>query len=252
MLKIASPSRTMGTMNNTQARVIRSKSTLKTFSTITAILLLAASLSSCASSSNSGSITDDPESVILALDEADKIVAKKKMLSFGDEWAVTADGQEVGVIRGEAVYLIGDTYSLFSGTDTLVGREAEGYRVVNHRAKIYDEQSNIRGEIKEKLSFTFAEYEILNGAGKVVGNAKQKFSASMKFDVSGTSGSTEYTVSKALLSLNPKVTIERKNVNSSVEAIDALWLAVIASEVDDANRKKADEEKENEESKRNS
>lgn len=239
-------------MNATKARAVRFKSILKTFSAVTTTLLLAASLASCASSANSGSLTDDPGSVIRALEEADKIVAKKKMLSFGDEWTVTADGQEVGVIRGEAVYLIGDTYSLFSGTDTLVGREAEGYRVVNHRAKLYDEQSNLRGEIKEKFSFTFAEYEILNGAGDVAGKAKQKFSASMKFDVSGASGSTEYTVSKAFFSLNPKVTIERKNVNSSVEAIDALWLAVIASEVDDANRKKADEEKENEESKRNS
>lgn len=212
----------------------------KTFGTILAVILgfiLTVTFSGCApSASAKRANTDEPDSVISALQAADEIVAKKKVMSFGDQWTIIADGEEVGLIRGEPIYLIGDTYSLFSNSGKLVGSEAESYRLVNHSAKLYDHDSNPRGEIKQKMSVMFQEFEILDASGNLDGTANQKMSAAMKYEITGTSDSVDYIVKKSFMSMGSKVTIERKNVDSSVSAIDAVWLAVIASEVDDASK----------------
>lgn len=212
----------------------------KSLGTIFALVLasfLVASFSGCASSASAKlANTDEPHSVISALRDADKIVAKKKVMSFGDQWTITADGEEVGTIRGEAIYLTGDTYTLSSNSGKVVSIEDEGFRIVNHTANIYDHNSEPTGSIKENISVMFQEYEIRDENGDVEGIAKQKMSASMRFEIKGTSESVDYIINKSFLSVGPKVTIERKNVDSSVSALDALWMAVIASEVDDANK----------------
>lgn len=218
----------------------KTKKTKKTLGTIFAIIfafVLVSVFSGCAPSASAKlANTDEPESVISALRDADKIVAKKKVMSFGDQWTITADGEEIGTIRGEAIYLTGDTYTLSSNSGKVVSIEDEGFRIVNHTAKLYDHNSEPTGSIKENLSVMFQEYEILDENGTLKGTAKQKMSASMRFEIKGTSDSVDYIISKSFLSVGSKVTIERKNVDSSVSALDALWMAVIASEVDDANK----------------
>jgi len=176
----------------------------------------------------------DSESVLKKLEDADSIEAKKAVFSFGDSWTVTADGEEVGEIKGQAIYSIGDTYSLFSPADNLVASEAEGYRVVNHRAGLYDYNNEKRGEIQEQFSMFLAQYKIKDAEDRTVGTAKQKFSITMSFDIEGKHGDPEYKVSKAAFSMGSKVTIDAQSKDRSVDAVDALWLAVIASEVDDA------------------
>lgn len=180
----------------------------------------------------------DSEATIAALEAADVIGAKKKLLSFGDSWTITADGTEVGEIRGEFIYLIGDTYSLFSTAGNLVGSEAEGYRLVNHRAELYDHSNNPRGEIKQNFTIFLSEYEIKDVDGSTTGTAKQKLNFTMNFDIIGKSGAVEYNISKALISLGADLKIEAKSKDRSVDAIDALWLAVIASEVEEAAAEK--------------
>lgn len=177
---------------------------------------------------------EDSEAVLTALEEADVITAKKAALSFGDRWKIKADGVEVGEIRGQEIYLIGDTYSLFSNNGNLVASEAEGYRVVHHRAKTYDYNNAERGEIKQTLSFFLSEYKINNKAGETVGSAKQKLNVALSLDVLDTDGQVDYKISKKILSFGADVVIENNDKNSTVNAIDALWLAVIASEVHEA------------------
>lgn len=176
----------------------------------------------------------DSRSVLQKLESADTIEAKKAVFSFGDSWTVTADGEEVGEIKGQVIYSIGDTYSLFSPAGNLVASEAEGYRVVNHRAGLYDYNNKKRGEIQEQFSMFLAQYKIKDAEDKTVGTAKQKFSITMSFDIEGKNGDPEYKISKAAFSMGSKVTIDAQSKDRSVDAVDALWLAVIASEVEDA------------------
>jgi len=180
----------------------------------------------------------DSEAVLDTLEGASVIEAKKAAFTFGDRWTITADGTEIGEIRGQAIYAIGDTYSLFSTAGNLVGSEAEGYRVVHHRAETYDYSNTPRGVIQQKLSMFLSEYEIQDAEGKAVGSAKQNFSLTMNFAVKGKSGSEEYKISKAAFSLTSDLKIEAQSKDRSVDAIDALWVAVIASEVEDAAAEK--------------
>lgn len=229
---------------NTSTRNLAKKNdkTKKTLGTIFALIfasVLVATFAGCAPSASAKlANTDEPDSVISILRDADKVVAKKKAMSFGDQWTITADGEEVGIIRGEAMYLTGDTYSLYSNSGKLVSIEDEGFRIVNHTAKIYDHNSELTGSIKENVSVMFREYEILDKSGNLKGTANEKMSAAMRLEIKGASGSVDYIVGKSFLSVGSKVTIERKNVDSSVSGLDALWTAVIASEVDDAKNEK--------------
>lgn len=214
--------------------------------TIAALALLLTALTGC-SMANGGTkeplVTQDvadSESVVTALESADKITAKKAPFSIGDRWTISADGKEIGEIRGEAIYLIGDTYSLFSTAGNLVGSEAEGYRVIHHSAKLYDHSNELRGEIKQKFAWLLSEYEILGADGEVRGTAKQNLSFTMNFDVLGKSGAPEYSISKAAFAIGADLTIEAKSNDRSVDAIDALWIAVIASEVEEAEAAKSD------------
>jgi len=79
-----------------------------------------------------------------------------------------------------------------------------------------------------------AEYKIKDAEDKTLGTAKQKFSITMNFDIEGKHGDSEYKISKAAFSMGSKVTIDAQSKDRSVDAVDALWLAVIASEVEDA------------------
>ncbi len=214
------------------------------FGALTSMTLLLTLLTGC-SMANGGSqeplVTEDvadSESVLSALEGADKIEAKKSMISWGDRWTISADGEEIGEIRGQAIYALGDTYSLFSKAGNLVGSEAEAYRIVHHRAGLYDYNNEPRGEIRQKFSLFLSSYEIADGEGEIVGSADQKLNITMSFDVKGKSGATEYKISKAFFSLGASVAIEAQSKDHSVDAIDALWLAVIASEVEEAESEK--------------
>lgn len=180
----------------------------------------------------------DSQAVLDALESAEKIEAKKSMISWGDRWTITADGEEIGEVRGQAIYALGDTYSLFSKAGNLVSSEAEAYRILHHRAGLYDYNNDPRGEIKQKFSLFLSSYEIVDAAGELQGTADQKLNITMSFDVKGKSGSTEYKISKAFFSLGASVAIEAQSKDRSVDAIDALWLAVIASEVEEAAAEK--------------
>lgn len=182
--------------------------------------------------------TDTPRSVISALESADKIGIKRETDSLGDQWKVSADGQEVGVIRSEKLKSIGDTYSLFSSSGKIVGSEAETYRVENGRAKIYDHKAKVSGEIRPKLAPLFSEYDFISTNGKVQGVAKEKIAGFMKFEVKGSSGEPNFEINGSFLPFSDSVVIKRKTDSTSVKATDVLWFAVIASQVDKEAKEK--------------
>lgn len=217
----------------------------KIYTTVSALLVAAFMLTGCSmayeNSNNAPLVTQDSidsESVLEALENATTIEAKKSVFSFGDHWAISADGVEIGEIRGVLIYALGDTYSLFSNKGNLVGSEGEAFRVINHKAKLYDYNNIERGVIQEHFNPFLAQYSFLNADEAQVGKASQKLSIAMNFNIMDMNDNKEYKISKNLISFGAKVKIEKLKENTSVSAIDALWLAVIASEVDEAKNSK--------------
>lgn len=67
-----------------------------------------------------------------ALNNAREITATKSLISWGDEWVIEADGQQVGTVTGQAIYTIGDVYSLTTTSGNLVASETEELNAITH------------------------------------------------------------------------------------------------------------------------
>lgn len=97
---------------------------------------------------------------------------KKAKISFGDSWDIYADGVKVGYIKGVPLYLIGDTYSLFSTNDNLVSSESENFKVINNTANVYDYNNIQTGYISQEIISLLHKFKIYENSA-LVGTAEQ-------------------------------------------------------------------------------
>lgn len=65
----------------------------------------------------------DVEDTLNKLNNASTIKAKESLFSIGDKWTIFVYDEEIGVIQGKFVYLIGNTYSFYINNGSLVERE---------------------------------------------------------------------------------------------------------------------------------
>lgn len=174
----------------------------------------------------------DSQSVLSTLNKAQTIKIKKSVISFGDEWTVYADGVEVGTIKGKPIYMLGDTYSLFSTKGNLVGSEGEEYRVINHQAKVYDYNNQLTGMIDQQIFSWMLTLKIYDNTMKHVGSLDQNFSfAGLDADIKGANGAAQWHMHKAILSWGADLTIDRKSDDPTVTGLDAIWASVITNEI---------------------
>lgn len=176
----------------------------------------------------------DSESALATLRWADEIVLQKAAVSLNDWYAVTADDVPVGEIRGQYIYTLGDTFSLFSEAGNLIESEGEGYRVVNHTAKLYDYNNEPLGEIKENLHLFLTNWTIYDAAGVELGNAQQNVSLVLNFTVKNAAGVDEYQITKTILSMGARITITPLTSEATIPVMNAIWLAAIANELAEA------------------
>jgi len=220
---------------------------------VTAAALALAALTGCSmaygdSASNTPLVTQDVADSDKALDTlrwADEIVLKKKVMSFNDQYEVVADGVPVGEIRGQYIYALGDTYSLFTEAGNLVASEGEGYRVTTHKASLFDYNNQPAGEIRENFSFLLTNWSLYDGEAKEIGKAEQNFGLTLDFAVKNAKGETEYKIKKSMFSFGSEMKITRVTNEPTVPVMNAVWLAAIANEIDEAQQAKDDAKRNN-------
>lgn len=184
----------------------------------------------------------DSERVLETLRFAEKIELKKAAVSVNDVYSVTADGVKLGEIRGQYIYILGDTYSFFSEKGNLVASEGEGYRVVTAEAKLFDFNNEPTGKIKENISWPLTNWSIYNVEDKLIGNAQQNLSLSLDFTVNDETGNPQYKINKNMFSLfGAELSITRIANEATVPAMDAVWLAAITNEIAEAQDAKNSE-----------
>lgn len=204
-----------------------------------AALALVFSTTGCGSSSGSSvsmmtANADDAQNTVTALNNAKEIKVKKAFITFGgDSWTVTADGKDVGQIKGQAFKIIGDTYSLYSTAGNFVGAESEQYRIVNHTAKTYNFNGQQDGAINQGFSWPLDTYDFIDAKGKKIGSMDQDFAISLSGKAKDTDGNPAWSFSKAAFAFTSEITVKRESSNK-IPALTALWTAVIMSEVSDA------------------
>lgn len=234
-------------VDNNSNSSLKESFTMKHITTFIAIAIASVlALSGCdASSSQSVSTSDvvsttadfsDSNEVIEKINSATEIRAKKKKISIGDHWDIYADGEQVGVVKGQFVYLIGDVYSLISMDGNLVASESENFKVVNSTAKIYDYNNEQTGSVRQEIFALLSKFEVIENE-VVVATSQQKFSLNFTADVKDSNGEVEWKVSRDFISFGANVNITRE-AGDDVTGMNALWLSLVMNEVYEAAKAK--------------
>lgn len=168
------------------------------------------------------------------LNSAKEIRAKKKIFTMGDSWEIFADNEKVGNVNGKVIYAIGDTYSFTTNNGYFVGAEQENFSIVQRTAGIFNENNEKIGEIKQKVFSWLMQFTLYKN-GQVNASVEQNFSFNLNADIKNGNGEVNWKVNKKMLSWSADLSIVREGSNNSVEALDALWLALILNEIDEAN-----------------
>ena len=64
---------------------------------------------------------------------------------------IEADGNKVGTVTGQALYAIGDVYSLTTMNGNLVASETEELSTITHTATLYDWNNKPTGTLEERV-----------------------------------------------------------------------------------------------------
>lgn len=181
----------------------------------------------------------DSQATLDTLRFAEVIELKKTAISLNDVYSVKADGEELGEIRGQYIYALGDTYSYFSERGNLVASEGEGFRLVSHEAELYDYLNQPSGSIKENISWPLTNWSIYDSEGERIGNAQQNLNFSLDFTVNDELGNPQYQINKNLFSMfGAELKITRIANEPTVHAMNAIWLAAITNEIAEAEEAK--------------
>lgn len=121
--------------------------------TLVAALALASTATGCTNTPTATPTADtaDSQAALDALNNASEITATKSLLSWVDEWGIEADGNKVGTVTGQALYAIGDVYSLATTSGNLVASESENFQPITHAATLYDWNNRETGRLEERF-----------------------------------------------------------------------------------------------------
>ena len=173
-----------------------------------------------------------------ALNNASEITATKSLLSWGDEWTIAADGQQVGTVTGQAIYAIGDVYSLTTVSGNLVASETEELKVITHTATLYDWNNKPTGTLEERALALTPTVDIhhpdAHGSDNITGIATTAFaSLTHQTTIADNTGAVAWETERHPFTLHTTITIKRNTAGGTVSGIDALLVTLMMSEIHD-------------------
>lgn len=208
--------------------------------TLVATLALAATAAGCANTPTATPTADtaDSQATLDAINNASEITATKSLLSWGDEWVIEADGNKVGTVTGQALYTIGDVYSLTTTSGNLVASETEELSTITHTATLYDWGNQPTGTLEERVLALTPTVDIhhtdANGSDNITGTATTVFaSLTHQTTIADNTGAIAWETERAMFSLHTTITITRNNAGGTVTGIDALLVTLMMSEIYD-------------------
>mgnify|MGYP000851347441 FL=1 len=208
--------------------------------TLVAALALAVTAAGCANTPTATPTADtaDSQATLDAINNANEITATKSLLSWGDEWVIEADGNKVGTVTGQALYSIGDVYSLTTVSGNLVASETEELSAITHTATLYDWNNQSTGTLEERVLALTPTVDIIhttsNGSNETVGTSTTDFaSLTHQTTIADNAGTVAWETERAMFSLHTTITITRNNAGGTVTGIDALLVTLMMSEIYD-------------------
>lgn len=208
--------------------------------TLATTLALAATAAGCANTPTATPTTDtaDSQAALDALNNANEITATKSLFSWGDEWVIEADGNKVGTVTGQAIYTIGDVYSLTTMNRNLVASETEELSAITHTATLYDWNNQPTGTLEERVLTLMPTVDIhhpdANGSDVITGTATTVFaSLTHQTTIANNTGAVAWETKRHAFTLHTTITITRNNAGGTVSGVDALMVTLMMSEIYD-------------------
>lgn len=206
--------------------------------TLATTLVLAATAAGCANTPTATPTADtaDSQAALDAINNASEITATKSLLSWGDEWVIEADGNKVGTVTGQALYSIGDVYSLTTTSGNLVASETEELKAINHEATLYDWNNNPTGKLEERLVTLTPTVDIIHansgGSNEIAGTSTTDFaSLTNQTTITDNTGIVAWNTERHAFTLRTTITITRNTAGGTVTGIDALMVTLMMSEI---------------------
>lgn len=201
-------------------------------------LALAATAAGCANTPTATPTADvsDSQATLDAINNAREITATKSLFSWGDEWVIEADGQQVGTVTGQAIYALGDVYSLTTASGNLVASESEELKAITHEATLYDWNNQPTGKLEERLVTLTPTVDIIhttsNGSYEIVGTSTTDFaSLTHQTTIADNTGIVAWNTERHAFTLRTTLTITRNTAGGTVTGIDALMVTLMMSEI---------------------
>lgn len=208
--------------------------------TLATTLALAATAAGCANTPTATPTADtsDSQATLDTINNANKITATKSLLSWGDEWLIEADGNKVGTVTGQAIYAIGDVYSLTTMNGNLVASETEELNAITHTAALYDWNNQPTGTLEERILTLMPTVDIhhpdANGSDNITGTATTAFaSLTHQTAITDNTGAVAWETERHAFTLRTTITITRNTAGGTVSGIDALMVTLMMSEIHD-------------------
>lgn len=213
--------------------------------TLVAALALAVTAVGCANTPTATPTADvaDSQAALDALNNASEITATKSLFSWGDEWVIEADGNKVGTVTGQAIYSIGDVYSLVTTSGNLVASESENFQPITHAATLYDWNNQETGRLEERFVALTPTVDIIHttssGSDETVGTSTTAFaSLTHQTTITDNAGAAAWDTERAMFALRTTITITRNTAGGNVSGIDALMVTLMMSEIHDGSSNK--------------
>lgn len=207
---------------------------------LVATLALAATAAGCANAPTATPTADvaDSQATLDAINNASEITATKSLLSWGDEWTIAADGQQVGTVTGQALYNIGDVYSLTTMNGNIVASETEELSTITHTATLYDWNNQPTGTLEERALALMPTVDIhhpdAHGRDNITGTATTTFaSLTHQTTIADNAGAVAWETERHPFTLHTTITITRNTSGVTVSGVDALMVALMMSEIYD-------------------
>lgn len=206
--------------------------------TLVAALALAATAAGCANTPTTTPTADtaDSQAALDAINNANEITATKSLFSWGDEWVIEADGNKVGTVTGQAIYTIGDVYSLTTTSGNLVASETEELSAITHTATLYDWNNQPTGALEERVLALMPTVDIhhtdAHGSDNITGTSTTVFaSLTHQTTIADNAGAEAWNTERHAFTLRTTITITRNTAGGTVTGIDALMVTLMMSEI---------------------
>jgi uncharacterized protein YxjI len=169
------------------------------------------------------------DEVFEILQNAEEIrICKNYRTIFKKDYSIIVNGEQVAVVQGEVVKMLGDTFTMYSSNGEKICYEKEEVLHLNRQAQFYDANGNKRGRLHSKFFTLFNKDEFYDNSGNKIARCDEQLAIPAEYIIHDTNGNELYYIEKDLFFDNYTLIIKD---NEKLDVVDAILISCIQDAV---------------------